>query len=206
MDPYYPWLIKQYLGARSTKLLQPRVPRINNLLRALTPLHPLERVRIHEQPQILIHLPIVRIQLPQRQCHFDSSEQRSKQRAISDDDVHAATLLIFEDRRVRCESQRHKPHTGNATLVQILSESISLNPRRAHNFERRVRATTNRNIRRLKQTHTRIECRFSKAAHVWRRIHPREVSLVKPHRSPPALHLDHAQICADVSLAVEELG
>src|ERR1700741_4045916 len=97
MDPYNPWLIKQYLGARPAELLQPRSPRIDNLFRTLAALYSLERIRIHKQPQILIHLPIIWIQLPQCQRHFDSSGQRTKEGAIGDDDVHAPTLLVFEN-------------------------------------------------------------------------------------------------------------
>ena len=44
------------------------------------------------KPQIAIHLPLIRIQLPQRERHFDPCEQRTKRRPICNDDVHAAAL------------------------------------------------------------------------------------------------------------------
>src|ERR1051326_4642534 len=66
MDPYYPWLIKQHRLTRLPKLLQPHIPRTHNLSRTFPTLHARERVGIHDEPQVTINLPIVRIELPQR--------------------------------------------------------------------------------------------------------------------------------------------
>src|SRR6185369_12724974 len=105
-----------------------------------------ECVSIREQTQVAIDLPIIRIQLPQRDGHFESSQQWTKRRPIRNDDIHAATLLVLEHRCVRSKSQRHEPHAGYATLIQVFGELVPLNPWRANNLKRRVSAATNRNV------------------------------------------------------------
>src|SRR5215217_3132056 len=142
MDPCNPWLIQQYRLTLLPELLQPRIPRSQDFSRTISTLHARKRVVIHEQAQVAINLPIVRIQLPQSQGHFDSRKQRTKRSSIGNDDVHATTFLVFEYRRVWLESQRHKTHTRHASLIEILRELVTLNPRRAEDLERRVSATT----------------------------------------------------------------
>jgi len=79
--------------------------------------HACERVGIHYQSQVTINLPIVRIQLPQRQRHFNSRQQRTKRAAIRDDDINPTTLFILEYRSIRREPDRHESNTRNRSLV-----------------------------------------------------------------------------------------
>src|SRR6185437_9067791 len=91
---------------------------------------------------------------------------------------------------------------GDLTRVQVSRHPLPIEPGRADQLEWRVRATSHGNVSCLKQANARIQSGFSEAAHVRRGIDPSEVSGIEPHRSPPTLHTNDAQIGADLSLLV----
>src|SRR5215471_15659090 len=140
----------------------------------------------------------------QRYGDLDSSQHRLKASTVGNDDVDAVAFFVFENRGRGGESEGNKAHTGQLAIVQITSEFRAVKPWRANHLEWRVGAAPDREIRGFQQTDAGIQRRFSKTAHVWRRIDPGQAGTVKPHRALPVLDFDYPNVGAQMTLLVEE--
>src|SRR5256885_3211489 len=200
----WPLSIKQCARARSTKFREVVRPQTRNLCGIVGALHGFKSFGIDEQARVIVNLPLHRIKFSQCYCNLQSCWHRMKTRAVCDDDIDAAALLILEDRRLWRETHGHETHARDLSIIQEAGESLAVEPGRADDFKWRVRAASDRKIRRLKQADAGIERGCVEAAHVRRGIDPSEIRRVVPHPTPPAFHLDDAKVTPYLSFFVIE--
>ncbi len=126
--------------------------------------------------------------------------------AVRDDDLHAAAFLAREDARGRREAHGDEADAGQ--LARQLSAAASasvVDLRRADALEGRLGAAADADVGDLQQADAGVERGGGQAAHVRRRIHPRQAGPVEPGAARPAFARHDGEIGADFALGGEHL-
>src|SRR5205085_738681 len=107
--------------------------------------------------RVVFDLPVLRIKPAQGDGDFKPGAHGPKARAIRDDDVDAAALLVFEDGGARREAEGYEAHARESAAVEVRGELPAVHPRRAEQLEGGVRPAPDRDVGRLKQADARVE-------------------------------------------------
>src|SRR5437764_15401461 len=96
--------VEKHARARAPKLVEARLPRARDLFRVVRAADALFGVGVCEQAYVVVNLPVLRVEASERDRHLKPRADWTEDGAVCDDDVDAAALHVFEDRRARREA------------------------------------------------------------------------------------------------------
>ena len=137
------------------------------------------------------------VQFVQHRRDLHAEADRPKRESIGHDHEDALAFLICILAGRWGKPHRIEADAGNPTRVERVGELHAVNPRSAELFERRVCATSDREVRPLDRTDAWIQRRLKQIAHVRRRVDPGQPGLIEPFITLPVLDRDNGQVSAD---------
>src|SRR5947209_19718363 len=102
--------VEQHTRARTTELVEPRLPGARDLFRVVRATDALFGVGVCEQTYVVVNLPVLRVEASERDRHLKPRADWTEDGAVCDDDVDAAALHVFENGRARREAHGHEAH------------------------------------------------------------------------------------------------